>query len=469
MSNPIQLHLPAMRVDSQGKRHFDYRAFWALAFPLFLNSGVQAILNLTDSWFIGRLSTDAIAAIGALYFLILVLVTLFGGVGMYVQTVVAQAYGKGNCKLAAQAVGAGCWCALLLLPLFVVLAFSSNTLLAFLQFPPAVEQLAIAYWLPRLLGGSIIIANLALTSFFNGIGRSAVTLKAAIVIALVNVLLNEVLMFQVGLGMAGAAWATTASLAVGLLLLLADFLSVQTRHRFRSHQVWRPQWKMISDLFKSGIPLGFLMTADLTGLALFQIMQVKLGVVPGAATQIAMVITSTAYMPTLGIAQAGTTLVGQSMGAGSQRWAKKVGNVSIALCVLYAAAVSFVIALSGEWLVPLFISSAGTQVEVVTALSQKLLWLAVIYNTFNGLSIGSAFCLQGAGDVKVPSFLAISLSWLLYAPLTHSLTFDPGEGFVRFLPQSGWGIWGGWTAAIIFSGMISSLLCLRWKRQVASK
>ncbi|MEM6597836.1 MAG: MATE family efflux transporter [Cyanobacteria bacterium P01_C01_bin.69] len=323
--------------------------------------------------------------------------------------------------------------------------------------------------MPRLLGGSIIIANLALTSFFNGIGRSAVTFKAAVVIALVNVLLNEVLMFQVGLGMAGAAWATTASLAVGLLLLLADFLSDQNRQRFRSHKVWRPQWKMMGDLFKAGIPLGFLMTADLTGLALFQIMQVKLGVVPGAATQIAMVITSTAYMPTLGIAQAGTTLVGQSIGAGSQRWAKKVGNVSIALCVLYAAAVSFVIALGGEWLVPLFISSVGTQVEVAIALSQKLLWLAVIYNTFNGLSIGSAFCLQGAGDVRVPSFLAISLSWLLYAPLTHSLTFDPGEGFVRFLPQFGWGVWGGWTAAIIFSGMISSLLCLRWKRQVASK
>ncbi|MEO0707984.1 MAG: MATE family efflux transporter [Cyanobacteria bacterium J06649_5] len=179
------------------------------------------------------------------------------------------------------------------------------------------------------------------------------------------------------------------------------------------------------------------MTADLTGLALFQIMQVKLGVVPGAATQIAMVITSTAYMPTLGIAQAGTTLVGQSIGAGSQRWAKRVGSVSIALCVLYAATVNLLIALSGEWLVPLFISSASEQAGVVTALSQKLLWLAVIYNTFNALSIGSAFSLQGAGDVKIPSLLAISLSWLFYAPLTHSLTFDVGDGFVGFLPQLG--------------------------------
>ncbi|MBD1997339.1 hypothetical protein H6F88_04860 [Oculatella sp. FACHB-28] len=67
--------LPAVKVDRQGKRCLDYRAILALSLPLFLNSSVQAILNLTDSWFIGRLSTDAIAAMGALYFLILVLFT----------------------------------------------------------------------------------------------------------------------------------------------------------------------------------------------------------------------------------------------------------------------------------------------------------------------------------------------------------------------------------------------------------
>ena len=96
--------LPAAKLDGRGKRHVDYRSILLLAFPLFLSSGVQAVLNLTDSWFIGRLSMDAIAAMGALYFLILVLFVLFGGVGMYVQTLVAQAYGEGKPHQAAQAV-----------------------------------------------------------------------------------------------------------------------------------------------------------------------------------------------------------------------------------------------------------------------------------------------------------------------------------------------------------------------------
>jgi multidrug resistance protein, MATE family len=390
-----QSWLPALKVDRQGKRRVDYRAVFKLALPLFLNSGVQAFLNLTDSWFIGRLSTDAIAAMGALYFLVIVLFTLLGGVGMYVQTWVAQAYGDGQRRQAAQAVWTGCWSALLLLPLFVLLAFSGSSLFSRLQLSPTVEQLAIDYWMPRLLGGTIAVANFALTSFFNGIGQPVVTLMVAIVITVINIALNEWFMFRLGLGMAGAAWATTLSLGVGMVLLLSLFLSRKIRHRFQSHRVWRPHWQAIRYLFAFGVPLGLLMTSDLTGLALFQIMQVKLGVVEGAATQIVMMLISTAYMPTLGIAQAGTTLVGQSIGAGDRCWATRVGNVAIALCVLYTIAVGVVLALNGKWLIPLFTTLTDPHAEAVIALSQILLWLAVGYNVFNALSIGSAFCLQG--------------------------------------------------------------------------
>ncbi|MBE9098556.1 MATE family efflux transporter [Vacuolonema iberomarrocanum] len=455
--------LPAARVDVQGKRRVDYRGILLLAFPLFLSSGVQAILNLTDSWFIGRLSTDAIAAMGALYFLILVLFILFGGVGMYVQTLVAQAYGEGKSHQAAQAVGAGCWSALLLTPLFVLLAFSGTELLRLFQFSPAVEQLAIDYWTPRLLGLAIAITNLGLTAFFNGIGKTTITLWVSIAIALLNVVLNEGLMFQLGMGMAGAAWATTLSLMAGMVLFLCVFLGRKMRHDFQSHQIWKPQWSMIRYLFASGIPLGFLMTADLTGIAFFQIMQVKLGVVPGAATQVVMMLTSTAYMPTLGIAQAGTTLVGQSIGAGNRRWAKRLGNVAIALCVIYAIVVNVLLALNGQWLVPLFVTTTDGQVEAVIALSQTLLWLAVAYNAFNALNIGSAFCLQGTSDIRMPSLIAVLLSWLGFVPLTHILTFAQGEGLVNGLPQLGLGVFGGWTAAILFTLVLSASLFWRWR------
>ena len=67
-----------------------------------------------------------------------------------------------------------------------------------------------------------------------------------------------------------------------------------------------------------GVPMGLLPAADLIGLALFQLMQAAQGTIAGAATQIAMMMTSLAYMPAVGIAIAGTTLVGQSIGAGDR-------------------------------------------------------------------------------------------------------------------------------------------------------
>ncbi len=455
--------LPAAKVDVWGKRRVDYREILLLALPLFLSSGVQAVLNLTDSWFIGRLSTDAIAAMGALYFLILVLFVLFGGVGMYVQTLVAQAYGEGKPHQAAQAVGTGFWSALLLTPLFVVLAVSGAELLKLFQFSPTVEQFAIDYWTPRLLGLTIAIINLGLTAFFNGVGKTTITLWVSITIALLNVVLNEELMFQLGMGMAGAAWATTLSLMAGMMLFLWVFLSRNIRQDFQSHRVWNPQWPTIRYLFAAGLPLGFLMTADLTGIAFFQIMQVKLGVVPGAATQVVMMLTSTAYMPTLGIAQAGTTLVGQSIGAGNRRWAQRLGNVVIALCVIYAVTANVVLALNGQWLIPLFVTTTDGQVAAVIALSQTLLWVAIAYNAFNALNIGSAFCLQGTGDVRMPSLIAVFLSWLGFVPLTHILTFAPGEGLADGLPQFGFGVFGGWTAATLFTVVLSSCLFWRWR------
>ena len=67
--------------------------------------------------------------------------------------------------------------------------------------------------------------------------------------------------------------------------------------------------------------MGLLYAADLLGISIFQIMQVRIGEIGGAATQIAMMLTSVAYLPGIGIAIAGTTLVGQSIGAGDRDWA----------------------------------------------------------------------------------------------------------------------------------------------------
>src|SRR5580692_8543805 len=95
--------LPARRVDAAGIAHVDLRAVLALALPLVANSAVQTILNLTDLWFIGHISTTALAAVGSVNWLVIAVVMLLAGSGMAVQTSVAQCYGAGDHARAAHA------------------------------------------------------------------------------------------------------------------------------------------------------------------------------------------------------------------------------------------------------------------------------------------------------------------------------------------------------------------------------
>jgi Na+-driven multidrug efflux pump len=85
--------VPARRYDAAGRAHVDQRAIIALALPLIANSAVQLVLNLTDVWFIGHISTRALAAVSGVHWLAFVVLLMLSGLGMAVQTVVAQAHG----------------------------------------------------------------------------------------------------------------------------------------------------------------------------------------------------------------------------------------------------------------------------------------------------------------------------------------------------------------------------------------
>jgi MATE family multidrug resistance protein len=88
--------LPAWRADADGRPRIDYRAITALALPLMVNSSLQAVINLTDTWFVGHLSTTAMAGMAAIFWLVFFFVMLVGGIGLGVQTFVAQYEGSGR-------------------------------------------------------------------------------------------------------------------------------------------------------------------------------------------------------------------------------------------------------------------------------------------------------------------------------------------------------------------------------------
>src|SRR5512135_428978 len=360
--------LPAQRLEPGGRAVIDYRAITALALPLMVNSSLQSVINLTDTWFVGHISTTAMAGMAAIFWLVFFFVMLGGGIGLGVQTFVAQYEGSGRRWRAGHATWVGLWGAAATLPLFALLGWYGGPLLRIFGLDPQVEAHALEYWWPRMLGAPLGVALWAILGFFNGVTRPRVTVMTTAIVGAVNVVLNQVFIFELGWGMAGAAWATNVSMLLGLLFALFVFLRDDLRRAYRTHLTWRPDAANLWREFKLGLPMGAMYAADLFGMALFALMQVRLGQVDGATTQIVVMLTSIAYLPGVGLALAGTTLVGQAIGAGDRDWARRLGNSVIAVTTGYMGAVGVLLALLGPWVMPLFVSASDPQATEVVAL-----------------------------------------------------------------------------------------------------
>lgn len=455
--------LPAQRIDERGRAHVDLRAVVALALPLVANSAVQTVLSLTDVWFIGHISTKALAGVSAVHWLVLVVVLVLSGIGMAVQTIVSQAYGSRRFVRASQATWIALWGTVCATPLFLLAGFAGGPFLHAFDLDPDVERQAIEFWIPRVGGAPLGAAVWATLGFFNGIGNPRLTVIVSLAIAVANAIFNYLFVFHFEWGVAGSAWATNVAQAFGLLLAMSIFLQARFRKQYRSHLMWRPRAKALWRQLKLGFPMGLVPAADLIGFAIFQIMLVQLSPVDGAASQLVMMVTSIAYMPGIGIALAGTTLVGQSIGAGDRDWAMRVGTRVIVLTSVVMGGLGLLLALVGPWLIPLFAGSHDADAAAVMALGTKLLWFGAVYQLFDGFNLGSGFCLRGAGDATVPAILVLAISWLIFVPLAHVLIFAPGEGWVDFLPATGGGAIGGWGAVVVYMVLLGVVLFARWR------
>jgi len=457
--------LPAQRFDAAGKAHVDLRAILRLAAPLMVTNAIQALLNLTDLWFIGRLSTDAVAAMGAIYWILSCAVLLFGGVASTVQTYVAQAHGSRRKARASRALWSAFWAIFGIIPLFLAMAYAGPWLLHPFSLEPHVEALALEYWAPRMGGAFLGTLVWAALGFFNGISLVRHTMVVAVVIFVINAAANQLFMFHLDMGIKGSAWGTNVAQFAGLVLAMWLILRGEVRRKYRTALMWRPRLGAIRAQLGLGLPIGVMMGADVLGLAFSQLMIAQTSTIGAAATQIVMGLTSVAYLPTIGIALAGTTLVGQSIGAGNRDWANRLGNVDIALCATQMACVAVLLLLVGPWVVPLFVSGGGPASADVVALGLVLLWPAAAYQIFDGLYFGASFCLRGAGDTRVPAITALVLSWFFYVPLAHTLVFAPGQGWIDGLPQFGLGAMGGWLALMAYAILLGSSMFWRWRQK----
>lgn len=256
---------------------------------------------------------------------------------------------------------------------------------------------------------------------------------------------------------------TNVAQLVGLIVGLGFLLTGELARRYRTPLTWRPRLGMIRRQLQVGLPVGVMYGADVLGVALMQLMVTQVGKVGAAATQIVIMLTSIAYMPALGLASAGTTVVGQAIGLGDRAWALHLGTFVARCCSALMLSVALLLLLTGHWVMPLFINTGDPDAAAVVSTALILLIPAACYQMFDGLYFGSSFALRAAGDTSVPAGVAMVLSWLFFVPLSHVLVFDAEHAWIEGLPQAGLGALGGWVALMSYAILLGTLMYRRWR------
>ena len=184
-------------------------------------NAVQALLNLTDLWFIGRLSTDAVAAMGAIYWILTCAVLLFGGVGLAVQTFVAQAFGSRRKARASRALWNALWATLAhgaAVPGAGVCrargcCIPSDSIRTSRRWRSNTGRRAWAAHSSARWPGPRWDSSTASP-------RCATPWLIVVVTTVSNAIANQFFMFELGMGMKGSAWGTNVAQLIGLALAM---------------------------------------------------------------------------------------------------------------------------------------------------------------------------------------------------------------------------------------------------------
>jgi putative MATE family efflux protein len=291
-----------------------------LAGPIVGGMLSQTVVNLVDTAMVGRLSADALAAVGLGSIATWLSVSLLLGVGSATQALVARRIGEQRPREAgrvlnnALALGGASGlvmggCIYLLTPvIFSVLAPS-----------PEVERLGVDYLTMRTIGFPFVVMNFAFRGFYHGIGDTRTYLKAIVVTHLLNVVLDLLLIFGLlgfpRMEVKGAGLATALGLLGGnLYYFLWATRCTRVRERFGAMRAGDLCRETCRSLLSIQIPNGLQGLATALGFMTFFWMMARIDTLAVAISNVMMNISSLFHLPAYGMGLAAATLVGQSLG-----------------------------------------------------------------------------------------------------------------------------------------------------------
>jgi putative MATE family efflux protein len=326
------------------------RALVSLAVPLVAQNVVRVAQQVIDTFWLGRLGETAVAAVGLTIpvtgLLFALLVTPFVGT----QILVSQRVGADDGAGARRMVVHGFALAVVLgAVLGAAVSLGAAPIVRLVGAGPDVAPAAALYLGTVALGLPMAGASDALEAGFVGRGDSRASLWINVATVAVNVVLDPIFIFGAGpipgMGIRGAALATVAGYAAGLLLALA--LAVGPRMAL-SRRHLRLTAADFRDLLAVGAPItGRQVVRQSVRVLLIGVVALTGGAAGLAAYTVGARVASVAVLPSRGLAQAAQSMVGQNVGADRPDRAGRTTGVGVGIAVVALAALGAV-----QWVVP---------------------------------------------------------------------------------------------------------------------
>ncbi len=401
------------------------RAIFLLSIPMVLEMLMESVFAIVDIFFVSRLGAGAIAIVGITETLMTIIYALGIGLSMATTALVARRIGEKDKKGAAESAVQAILVGLILSTLLAIpAAMLSKEILALMKTEPEVIEAGSAYTTIMLACNGVIMLLFIINAVFRSAGDAAISMRVLFLANIINIILDPCLIFGLGpfpeLGIKGAAIATT--IGRGIAVLYQFYLLFDGKHRIQlayRHIVIKSQ--VMFKLLRLSIGgVGQFLIATTSWIFLMWIMA-TFGKEAQAGYTIAIRIFVFTLLPSWGMSNAASTMVGQNLGAKQPNRAERSVWISAFTNMIFLMLVGIVFLSIPGILVSIF--SSETEVLTVGVLCLKTLSYGFIFYAL-GMVMSQAF--NGAGDTTTPTILNFICFYIIEVPLAYILAIKAG-------------------------------------------
>ena len=435
----------------EGKLIFQFAA------PMLLGNIFQQLFSVIDAIVVGNfIGKEALAAVGASFPIIFMMVSLIIGLVMGTTVVIAQYFGAKDFVRVKRAIDT----------MYVYSAAAgvistiaglllAEPLLRLLGLPEDIMPQAVLYLRIYFSGIIIFFGFNGTSAVLRGLGDSKTPLYFLIIATVANIILVLLFVGVFKWGIAGAAYATLLAnaIAFGLAIFWLNKTHKLIRIAIKGLHFDR---EIFRQSIRIGLPTGIQQTfVALGNLALMGIVN-TFGTNVIAGFSVASRLDSLAMIPAMSFSQALSTFVGQNIGA-NKPGRIRAGLIStVKMSGTITIVTTIIIVLWGHLIMSLFTNDS----DVIRIGDQYLTIVSIFYILFTLMFIYTGI-MRGAGDTLIPMFFTLISLWIIRIPLAYYLSHRIGASGIW------WSIPAGW-----FIGLVLAFLYYktgRWKTKSVVK